>query len=122
MKLLLVLLLIWLVYVITDKAPASPTYAALLDLRTRLLDGKSISSKAAKHILLDEVLVFKQHPELFSIGEPYPLDVVETGERVWAVDMTRYDRARDKSDPHAGHVEVALFHDTNTKTLKPYIW
>ena len=122
MKLLLVLLLLWLVYVIADKSPASPTYAALLDLRTRLLDGKSINGKAAKHILLDEVLVFKQHPELFAIGEPYPLDVVETGERVWAVDLTRYERARDKADPHAGHVEVALFHDTNTKTLKPYIW
>ena len=62
-------------------------------------------------------------PELFSFSEPYPLDILETGERVWAVDLKIWRRGRDKfrRDAQPDYTEPALFRDTNNKTLQTYI-
>lgn len=111
-----------LAYALKDSNPPSKTYGALQELRTKLLDGKSTGSKAAQHLLGDYAQVFKQHPELFAISEPYALQIVETGEYVWALDLTKFERARDRNEPHKGYTEAAIYHNTDTKTLKPYIY
>lgn len=111
-----------LAYALRGSNPPSKTYAALCELRAKLLDGKSTGSKAAQHLLGDYGKVFKQHPELFRISEPYPLQIVETGEYVWALDLTVYERAKHRNDPHKGYTEAAVYHNTHTKTLTPYIY
>lgn len=109
-----------LAYALRDSNPPSKTYDALQALRGKLLEGKATGTKAAAHLLGDYSKVFKQHPELFAISEPYALQILETGEYVWALDLTKFDRARDRNDPHAGYTEHALYRNTNTQTLKPY--
>ena len=109
-------------YALNDGNPKSKTYAALLKLRADLLDGKRTGSKAGAHLLGDNAQVFKQHPELFDISKPYPLKVMETGEYVWALDLTTYERARHRNDPNKGFKDAAVYHNTNTQTLKPYIY
>lgn len=111
-----------LVYAMHDGNPPSKTFTALQDLRANLLDGKSLGTKAAQHLLGDYARLFKQHPELFKISEPYALEVAETGEHVWALDLTFYKRLKHRNDPHKGHTDVAVYHNTNTKTLKPYMY
>ncbi len=111
-----------LAYALRDSSPTSKTYDALNELRTKLLDGKSTGSAAARHLLGDYEKVFKQHPELFTISEPYALQIVETGEHVWALDLTAYERAKHRNDPHKGYTEAAVYRNTDTKTLKPYIY
>lgn len=111
-----------LAYALKDSSPPSKTYTALQDLRTKLIDGKSTGTKAAQHLLGDYAKVFKQHPELFKVSEPYALRIVETGEHVWALDLTIYERAKHRSDPHKGYTEAAVYHNTDTQTLKPYIY
>lgn len=111
-----------LAYALRDSNPPSKTYAALNELRDKLLDGKSTGTKAAQHLLGDYAKVFKQHPELFKVSEPYALQIVETGEYVWALDLTVYERAKHRNDPHKGYTEAAIYHNTDTKTLKPYIY
>ena len=106
-----------------DNKPKSQTYTELMALREALLQGKRTGSKAAQHLTLEYGQLIKQHPELFTISKPYPLNVMETGEYVWALDLTKYERARDRHDDDAqGDVITATYHNTDSKQLKPYIF
>lgn len=105
-----------------NNKPKSQTYNELLSLREALLQGKRTGSKAAQHLTLEYGQLIKQHPELFTISKPYPLNVMETGEYVWALDLTKYERARDRHGDEQGDVITATYHNTNNKQLKPYIF
>lgn len=121
MKFLIALLALWLIWCFIDRGPSSQTFDALQRLRADLLNGKRLGTAAGRNVLQDYAALFKQHPELFTISEPYPLKVVETGETIWALDLTAYERARDRFDDlKHGDVVLATFHDTNNNTLKPY--
>lgn len=106
-----------------DNKPKSQTYTELMALREALLQGNRTGSKAAQHLTLEYGQLIKQHPELFTISKPYPLNVMETGEYVWALDLTKYERARDRhDDDKQGDLITATYHNTNNKQLKPYIF
>lgn len=123
MKTLAILLTLWFVWVCIDRRPSSQTYDALQRLRADLLNGKRQGTKAGRHVLQDYASLFKQHPELFTISEPYPLNVMETGETIWALDLTAYERARDRFDDlKHGDVVLSTFHNTDSNTLKIYTY